>query len=67
MTFGEYDNCEIMTRQEMYNRGITEPWLSDEEMDEVLFVRWNDDGFSVAFQPLEGLCTLIDKLDELFR
>ena len=35
--YGEYDNCEIMTREEMYNRGISEPWYRDEEMDEILF------------------------------
>ena len=67
MTFGEYDNCEIMTRQEMYNRGISEPWYRDEEMDELLFVRWDDNGNAAAYQPLEGLCTLIDKLEDLFR
>ena len=67
MTFGEYDNCEIMTRQEMYNREITKPWYRDEEMDELLFVRWDNDGNSIAYQPLENLCTLIDKLEDLFR
>ena len=65
--YGEYDNCEIMTREEMYDRGISEPWYRDEEMDEILFVRWDNDGNSISYQPLENLCVLIDKLDELFR
>ena len=65
--YGEYENCEIMTRAEMYNREISEPWLRDEDMEEMLFVRWNNDKRAVSYQCLETLCQTIDNLDALFR
>jgi len=70
-----YSHAEIMTLGEMYDRELSSPFYRDEDLDEVMFVRWetrtNHTGQEIvdeiAWQPLDKLVELLTQLEDLFQ
>jgi len=70
-----YTHAEIMTLGEMYDRELSSPFYRDEDLDEIMFVRWeirtNHTGQemvgSVAWETLDSVVELMTKLEEMFQ
>jgi len=68
-------HAEIMTRKEMYDREISIQFYREEDLDEIMFVRWEmrthhdgpDTVGSAAWQPLDALVELLTQLEDLFQ
>ena len=69
-----YDNCEIMTYDDMIKRGLMSAFFissnSNTDPGEMYFVRWsvqsNGDLGDNTHQTLDSILSLLDALEELF-
>lgn len=69
-----YEYCEIMTYQEMIDRGLMSSFFQmggyDTDPEELYFVRWslqpNGDLGDNTHQTLDSILKLLDALEEIF-
>jgi len=67
-----YDNCEIMTYDDMVKRGLMSSFFlsSNSDPEEMYFVRWsvqsNGELGDNTHQTLDSILNLLDALEELF-
>ena len=69
-----YEYCEIMTYQEMTDRGLMSSFFQmravDTDPEELYFVRWslqsNGDLGDNTYQTLDSILKLLDALGEIF-